>query len=261
MAKPSRAKLNNLILKVALKARGYNNFKTLEESGERYFIDHVLKTIEPKLCVDVGANVGDFSLELLKYTQTQVIAFEPLSVCQDQLETIKSRYPDRLRVVKSAVGNSVGKQTIYFESESSSHASLSEDVKQIDYVKNSASEEIDITTLDQFFSSDAKIEIDFLKIDTEGFEFEVLQGCQNVIRLKPPKFVQLEFNWHQLFRGQSLLTLSKLLPTYRVFQLGRGCLIPRLATDPLSNIYLFSNFIFVRPDIAAKLALPEITTK
>lgn len=261
MSRNSLIKFNNLILKLALKVRGYNNFKTLEESGERYFIDSILKSTSPKLCIDVGANVGDFTLELLQSTAAEVIAFEPLSVCQGKLQAIEKKYPNRLKVVKAAVGNSVGKHRIHFDSEASAHASLSEDVKQIEYVKNMDSEEIDVTTLDHYFADTPRPEIDFLKIDTEGFEFEVLQGSQLIFQKSPPKFVQIEFNWHQLFRGQSMLTLSKLLPSYKLFQLGRGSLLPRSPADPLSNIYLFSNFIFVRADIVAALSLPELPQK
>lgn len=248
----SLSKVNDLILKLALRVRGYNNFRTLEESGERYFIDTVLKSLSPQLCVDVGANVGDFSLELLKSTHTEVIAFEPLSACQKQLEIIQSGYPDRLKVVKSAVGNTIGKQTIHFEADATAHASLSEEVKQVEYVKNTSSEEIDVTTLDHFFASQPNLQIDFLKIDTEGFELEVLQGFQRGIHQNPPKIIQIEYNWHQLFRNQSLFTLSKLLPDFELYQLCRGHIVHRKSTDPLSNIHLFSNFLFVRPDIVAR---------
>ena len=259
MSRSGFTKFNNLVLKLALRARGYNNFRTLEESGERFFIDTILMPTAPKLCVDVGANVGDFSEELLRSTQAEVIAFEPLSLCHERLLTLQRNYPERLTIVKAAVGNSIGKHTIHFEQDATAHASLSEDVKQVAYVKNTASEEIDVTKLDHYFGSAAQREIDFLKIDTEGFEFEVLQGSKLLIEKNPPKFVQIEFNWHQLFRGQSLLTLAKLLPRYEVFQLGRGRLLRRDASDPLSNIYLFSNFVFIRQDIAA--TLPHLPTR
>ena len=54
--------------------------------------------------------------------------------------------------------------------------------------------------------------IDFIKIDTEGFEYEVLCGAQKTIKNYRPKFIQIEFNWHQLFTNNSLIDFSKVIP-------------------------------------------------
>ena len=89
-------------------------------------------------------------------------------------------------------------------------------------------------------------QVDLIKIDTEGFESEVLRGGGETIRRCRPKFVQLEFNWHQLFRNTSLNSFSELLPGYSVFQLLPDAWIERDPIDPLSNIFHFSNFVFVR---------------
>ena len=60
-----------------------------------------------------------------------------------------------------------------------------------------------------------------------------------------PKFIKMEFNWHQLFRNASLNYFSELLPNYDVYQLVPNGWIRRDSKDPFSNIYLFSNFVFV----------------
>ena len=53
--------------------------------------------------------------------------------------------------------------------------------------------------------------IDFIKIDTEGYEFEVLDGAKNLLKEQQPKFIQIEFNWHQLLKGQTLYKLSSMI--------------------------------------------------
>lgn len=104
-------------------------------------------------------------------------------------------------------------------------------------------------TLDSYFLGRRDIPaIDFLKIDTEGFEYEVLLGSQGVLEKLSPKVVQIEYNWHQLFRSQSLYSLSLLLPNYQAYQMLPGRLAKRDPRDPLSNIFYFSNFLFVRKD-------------
>jgi FkbM family methyltransferase len=245
-------KFNDLVLKLAFRVRGFNNFRTLEESGERYFIDQLLKPMRPMLCLDVGANVGDYSEELLKSTSANVIAFEPLSVCHAALLSIQAHYPERLTIVRKAVGQVDGRAQIHFDNAATAHASLSEDVKQVAYVSNRSTEAIDVVSLDSYFSDMTSPDIDLLKIDTEGFEFEVLKGAAKLIAKNPPKIIQIEFNWHQLFRNQSLLTLAKLLAGYEVFQLCHGRVVRRDPADSLSNIFLFSNYVFVRKDVVLK---------
>jgi hypothetical protein len=66
-----------------------------------------------------------------------------------------------------------------------------------------------------------------------------------------PKFIQIEYNWHQLFKAQSLYKLSQLLPNYKVYQMlpyGSGLTMVDVKR-PESNIYEYSNFIFARKDL------------
>ena len=69
----------------------------INESGEKFFIKKILAPSQPKLCIDIGANIGNYTLELLKLTNAKVISFEPLPITFDKLkekierEIIKSR--------------------------------------------------------------------------------------------------------------------------------------------------------------------------
>ena len=66
-----------------------------------------------------------------------------------------------------------------------------------------------------------------------------------IARLRP-RFVQIEFNWHQLFRNTSLYGLSRHLQGYQAYQLTRGGWVRRDVKDPLCNLYQYSNFVFSR---------------
>jgi hypothetical protein len=72
MGKKAFRKLNNKILDVALRCRGYNNFKDHKESGEQYFIQSILQSMGPKVCVDVGANIGSYAAALLEATDAKI---------------------------------------------------------------------------------------------------------------------------------------------------------------------------------------------
>ena len=89
-------------------------------------------------------------------------------------------------------------------------------------------------------------EIDFIKIDVEGFEAEIVEGAKKTFAIIKPKFIQMEFNLHQMFRNTSLNFFAEKLSDYTVYQLVPNGWVKRDPKDPLVNIYCFSNFVFVR---------------
>ena len=107
-------------------------------------------------------------------------------------------------------------------------------------------------TLDKFLEKNKKIKkIDFIKIDTEGHELEVLKGAEKTIKKFKPNFIQLEFNWHQLYKNNSLLMFQKFLynyDPYRILPFG----YPLIKIDPHrpeNNIFHLSNIVFIKKTI------------
>lgn len=253
-ARPSAQKFNNLVLNLAFRARGYNNHGNLSSTGEKIFIE-LLASMKPRLCIDVGANKGEYSGELLKATGAHVIAFEPLPKAFSILKKLSDTYPDRFAPENFGVGKENATLDLFYGEADSELASFSPDVNQIPYVaaSNTNKMSVPVITLDSYLNKipDNFECIDLLKIDTEGFEYEVLSGAQKAIEKLKPKFIHIEYNWHQLFRTQSLKSLSSLMPGYKAYQLlpyGEG-LVLRDVDLPESNIYHYSNFVFVRPDV------------
>jgi hypothetical protein len=127
----------------------------------------------------------------------------------------------------------------------------------IGYVRDSnvQSSTVAVTTLDDFLEGElgepyAGMELTLVKIDTEGFEYEVLKGAQRALRGRRPRYVQIEFNHHQLFRGHTLYSMSKLLEGYVAYQILPGSRGMRRVSpeDPFANVYSYANFVFARPD-------------
>jgi len=242
--KPDLAELNNYLLNAALSARGYNNI----ESGETFFIREILAPSAPKLCLDIGANVGRYSLELLKSTSAQVIAFEPLALSHRELVKNTFAYRDRIFCENKGAGNLNGELTLHFDTSASVLASFSEAVKKVSYVTNEECATAEVVTLDAYCRANRIADIDLIKIDTEGFETEVFEGGAQVFSEIRPKFIQMEFNWHQMFRSKTLHDFAEKLPGYDVYQLLPNGWAQRDPRDPLSNFYQVSNFVFVRED-------------
>jgi len=250
-ARPSAQKFNNLILQLALRGRGYNNCCDPESTGEAIFI-RMLAQNNPKLCIDVGANKGAYSKVLLETTKADVFAFEPLPKAFEQLKALEVIYPERFVCMNVGVGDKSATLDLFYGTEDSELASFSKDVNQIEYVgsHNVNKMSVPVITLDSFLEELGKKHnsIDLLKIDTEGFEYEVLVGAQKTISTLKPRFIQIEYNWHQLFRTQSLRSLANLIPDYDAYQMlpfGSG-LVARDLNRPESNIYHYSNFVFIR---------------
>lgn len=247
--------LNNALIQLGLRGRGYNNYQNYRASGEAHFIE-VLSAKRINVCLDVGANVGDYTRELLRKTNAQILAFEPLPSAFQRLEGLALDNPERLFAFNCGLAEEPGQRELYFGIEHTGLASFSTEVKNIEYVGRVNTESVmaAVTTLDEFFAGEGARfcfdRIDLLKIDTEGDEANVLLGGRETLKRLRPRYIQIEFNLHQLFRSQSLWSISRLLDSYTPYQLlpyksGFYRLDPK---RPENNIFEFSNVVFVSPD-------------
>ncbi len=242
-------KINNGLLDLVLSARGYNNHRNFIESGEEFFIKKYLSNKPTSICIDVGANEGNYTNLLLKETNSKVISFEPLPFIFKKMQDNLSHFSDRCTFVNKGVGAKSETKKIYYNEEKSEHASFATEIQNIDYSKNNKSLDTVITSLDDFCKLNNIFEIDLIKIDTEGFEKEVFDGAKETLVKRKPKFIQIEYNWHHLFRNTSLFFFSQKLPNYNVYQLTYNNMKEIDPKQPYANLYMFSNFVFIRKDV------------
>lgn len=248
--------LNDLILSLSLNAKGYKNYGKPSLTGEKNFIKLIRKRLN--FCIDIGANIGKYSELLIHETNSQIIAFEPLPKAFGELQVMEKKFSSRFKAYNFAIGDKNCNLDLNFGSETSELASFSQNLDKLSFVnhKNNKKIKVQVITLDTFFeefhTTYAEKEIDLLKIDTEGFELEVLRGASNTLINKIPKFIQIEYNWHQLFKSQTIYNFSEILPNYEVFQIlpfGNN-LVKIDPSRPESNIFHLSNFVFIRKDIS-----------
>jgi FkbM family methyltransferase len=237
---------NNTLLEATQRAHGYNNYRNAKESGEDFFIKRILAPSNPQMALDIGANTGEYSEKLLKFTNAKVILFEPQSEPLNLAKQRLSHYGDRAKFTQTGLGEKEESLIINYNPNASAHASFSKKINRIDYLSNSAQAISQVTTLDKYCKENNINRIDFIKIDVEGYEEKVLLGATEVIAAMRPTFVQLEFNWHHLFENTSIYAFSQYLIDYDAYQLIPNNWIKRDPKHPNSNIFQFSNFIFVR---------------
>jgi len=129
--------------------------------------------------IDVGANIGEYSLIAAKKVSSdgKVISLEPLNDASKWLKKnlILNDFHNCV-VLEKAVGSKPGKMTLYKKSSSGNIGFLEPTVGGKKLVNTS--EIIEVETIDDILAA-MKIErVGMLKIDVEGFEYDVLLGCK-----------------------------------------------------------------------------------
>jgi FkbM family methyltransferase len=139
------------------------------------------------LMIDVGAHHG-FGLSRFAENGWQVFAFEPDSENRAELKT---KYGDLPNVVidPRAVSDQKKETAILFKSQESSGMSGLSSF----HPSHSEAENVEVTTLSIFLDEQGIIdqEIDFLKVDTEGYDLFVLNGIP--WDKSPPALILCEF--------------------------------------------------------------------
>lgn len=135
---------------------------------------------ENDVIFDIGANTGLHSIFLAKlYSSVKIFAFEPLPANVKYIKDIKIiNKLVNIEVIESAIGAHVG-DVFFNTSTNNSMGHISEQKTGL---------KVKINTLDEFISF-RKLNPNFIKIDVEGSEIDVLQGFSNLIETVFPIIV------------------------------------------------------------------------
>ena len=186
-------------LRLTMYKHGYKLVPIKNNFGINIFFDlHDLLGANVKTVVDVGANNGEYATELSKYINIQsYIAIEPDETLNHDLTEALSVFP-QYRIHNVALGNMKG--TVNFNI-ATSHVMNSvlynglDSWHLIDRVIK-----VNQTTGDYIIKNKS---IDFLKIDTQGYDLEVLKGFKSKLRKKQIKFILCEQNFAGLYSKQA----------------------------------------------------------
>jgi len=176
---------------------------------------------------DVGANVGRYALEMRELGfNGKIISFEPLSLAYKKLKTISSK-DNNWDALNLALGNKNETRTINIASNMDSSSLLNMLPSHLKSAPESAyidKEIIEVITLDSIFNK-YYVQNDniYMKIDTQGFEKEVLEGSKN--SLAKIKGIQLEMSIVPLYENSATyLEMIKFLYDldYELFSIENG---------------------------------------
>jgi len=186
---------------------GYSIFKRIDiaafnfeqEKAEQLLVRKLVGT--GMIVFDIGANVGDYSFLFSKLVGSsgKVYSFEPTlstfqklqyRITQSGLKNIyafhKAAFSENIQIEFNefaddySVWNSIGKPQMV-------------DPKNLNnYVPIVRTEKVEAITVDVFCKEHNIEEINYLKVDVEGAERDVLQGAKNLLSKKAIRFIQFE---------------------------------------------------------------------
>jgi FkbM family methyltransferase len=224
-------------------------------SGEHFLINKILKKnladISNPIIFDVGANIGKYSLMLVRgFPHAKIYAFEPNNNTFAQLVVNVGNSVNCVNVGMGEV-EKTEKIITYSNNLTSQHASIYGDVFRIFHKTDDVMEfDFQMTTLDLFCERENVTGIDFLKIDTEGNELNVLKGGANMLSERKVKIIQFEFGECDVFSRLFLQDFYAMLSDYNIYRLDSKRLIPLFEYDSTNEIFRYQNFIAVRKDFA-----------
>lgn len=156
--------------------------------------------------LDIGANVGQYAT-LLRYAgyDGRIVSFEPLETAYEQLHGRAERDP-HWTAINSGVGAESGSTTINVSANSYSSSVLPMTESHVAAAPDSVvvgTQTIQLTTVaDIVVEHGVSPSTTLLKVDTQGYETQVLDGAGAL--LDAFAGVQLELSFTELYGGQEL---------------------------------------------------------
>ncbi|MDH3618106.1 MAG: FkbM family methyltransferase [Nitrosopumilus sp.] len=157
----------------------YIAIKKIWEPDETNFFN---KSIDKGMTIiDIGANIGYFTLLFSKLVgdSGKVITFEPNPHSFKILKkNVQSNKIKNITLFSNAIGKSNHSTKLFLSKINSGDNRISEKIIETSDLQRE-SVDVDVVTLDDTLRN---MSIDFLKIDAQGSEMNIIQGAKNIIK-------------------------------------------------------------------------------
>lgn len=187
--------------------------------------------------LDIGANIGLQSLRMAQAVGNTglVLAFEPLNHLQEKFKrNINLNKVVNIRLLPLALANKEDKAEFRFNSEIWNQGTFSISQKQNGQDKQT----VTIKVADNLPDIQALSDLHLIKIDVEGFEFQVLLGLKETLRKHHPRLI-FEYDKHYWqTNGQSVEECYDFLTAldYVIYQItSAACVVIRDKSELLSG--------------------------
>ena len=157
------------------------------------------------LIVDVGANRGQFALISRKiFPRAKIHSFEPLEEPAQIFKRVLGSDPNVI-LHPCAIGREKTTSTIHITKDDDSSSMLPITQMQSSMFPSATEKEtrkITVLPLSQALGDTSIPSASLLKIDVQGFELEVLKGCEDILNKFSHHYIECSFI--ELYEGQAL---------------------------------------------------------
>jgi FkbM family methyltransferase len=173
---------------VRLPTRYINYFPLNYESDNFNFLQQQCKPGD--IVLDIGAHIGLFSCIAAKIIGSggQIFAFEPTPTTNILLKKtiVINELQPLVHVRDEAMGSATGSTTFYISEGSADNSN-----SMVSYLNDRALHGINIMvlTIDRFVQQEQLPKVNFIKIDVEGAEYDVLLGAGNTLKNLQPSCI------------------------------------------------------------------------
>lgn len=228
---------------LSLRGLNYGNLGFGEENAIK-LVKSKLGKKDNIILFDVGANIGEYSeiLNDIFENSASIHAFEPSGVT---FETLKSNLA-KPNIFAHNVGLGSKNETIKLYKQAANSPLASAFQREYNGEVFQDFDLVSIKTLDDFCTENKISHIDFLKIDVEGFEMEVLKGATNMINANKIQFIQFEFGGTQIDPRNFIRDFWQLLhPKYRIYRILKDGLSEIESYTDRLEVFSYSNYLCI----------------
>jgi FkbM family methyltransferase len=214
-----------------------------EDNGEHLVLS--LAIAQSNIFFDVGSNKGEWTKSVLHIKPNSTLyLYEPGTSANSILNEKFSKYSN-LHISSMGVSDRIGSSSFFEQDAAGEMSSLAKK-----WANNSKEIQISLTTIDNEVKINQIESIDYLKIDTEGFDYFVLLGAKETLIRRKIKFIQFEYNKAWFYSGSSLIDAYDMLSlnNYITFLIKEDGLY-EFDIETIGDFYCYSNFFSCQKDL------------
>lgn len=251
LSKLTNQKFWEAVFKYSLTEMNFGNGGNFKQSGELYVARLVQKQFkqEPQITIfDVGANVGNYAKELseLFLSQAKIFSFEP-SVNTYELFLKTTQPYNNIVAYNFGFSDKKSNQILYTNAVGSGLASVYQ--RKLDHfgINMDKSEEIKLTTIDDFCAENKIERIHFLKLDIEGHELSALKGAGEMIANNKIDFIQFEFGGCNIDSRTYFQDFFYILKDkYKIYRILKDSIVELPVYKETHEIFITINYLAIR---------------
>jgi len=239
------------LLILALRGLNYGKGKDFKESGELNVLKYLngkFKSEKSLILFDVGGNKGYYSKALSEFFSTKgtIHAFEPSRKTFELfLQTTKGHH----NIIPNNFGFSDAEnhQLLYSNADGSGLASVYHRNLEHFGISMDNSEEIRLSTIDEYCQLNRIDRIHFLKLDIEGHELKALHGASQMINEKKIDTIQFEFGGCNIDSRTYFQDFFYLLKDhYRIYRILKDGLLEIPTYKETYEVFITINYLAVK---------------